>query len=32
MKLELTEAALSDLRSIRRYTLRTWGSAQEQYC
>lgn len=25
MKLSLTEAALDDLRSIRTYTLKTWG-------
>lgn len=30
MKLELTEAALEDLRSIRAYTLETWGPRQEQ--
>jgi toxin ParE1/3/4 len=30
MKLRLTEAALADLRSIRAYTLETWGSDQEQ--
>lgn len=30
MKLELTEAALADLRSIRRYTLKAWGKAQEE--
>lgn len=29
MKLVLTEAALEDLRSIRAYTLETWGSEQE---
>ena len=29
MKLELTPAALADLRSIRDYTLERWGSAQE---
>lgn len=29
MKLELTPAALADLRSIRAYTLERWGSAQE---
>ena len=31
MKLELTHAALDDLRSIRAYTLDHWGSAQEQH-
>jgi len=30
MKLELTAAAVSDLQSIRSYTLRQWGAAQEQ--
>jgi toxin ParE1/3/4 len=30
MKLALTEAALEDLRSIRRYTLETWGAEQEE--
>lgn len=30
MKLILTEAALDDLRSIREYTLETWGEAQEE--
>lgn len=30
MKLELTHAALDDLRSIRAYTLERWGPAQEQ--
>ena len=30
MKLRLTEAALADLRSIRAYTLETWGLEQEQ--
>ena len=30
MRLELTEAALADLRSIRDYTLKTWGKAQER--
>ncbi len=29
MKLELTPAALADLRSIRAYTLERWGSTQE---
>ena len=29
MKLELTPAALADLRSIRDYTLERWGPAQE---
>ena len=29
MNLELTPAALADLRSIRTYTLEHWGSAQE---
>lgn len=30
MKLVLTEAALEDLRSIRTYTLATWGEEQEE--
>ena len=30
MTLEFTQAALADLRSIRAYTLDTWGSEQEQ--
>jgi toxin ParE1/3/4 len=30
MKLQLTQAALDDLRSIRAYTLDTWGAEQEQ--
>lgn len=30
MKLVLTEAALDDLRSVRVYTLETWGPEQEQ--
>lgn len=30
MKLVLTEAALDDLRSIRAYTLETWGPEQEK--
>lgn len=30
MKLELTQAALDDLRSIRAYTLEQWGPVQEQ--
>jgi len=30
MKLQLTKAALGDLRSIRAYTLETWGPDQEQ--
>ncbi len=30
MKLELTEAALGDLRSIRAYTLERWGPVQEE--
>ena len=29
MELDLTDAALSDLRSIREYTLNTWGEEQE---
>ena len=29
MRLELTEAALEDLRSIREYTLQNWGERQE---
>ena len=29
MKLELTPAALADLRSIRAYTLERWGPTQE---
>ena len=30
MKLELTEAAVSDLQSIRDYTFETWGEEQEE--
>ena len=30
MKLDITPAALDDLRSIRAYTLDRWGAAQEQ--
>ncbi len=30
MKLILTQAALEDLRSIRAFTLETWGPVQEQ--
>lgn len=30
MTLEFTSAAISDLRSIRAYTLETWGPDQEQ--
>ena len=30
MKLVLTQAALEDLRSIRHYTLETWGPEQEE--
>jgi toxin ParE1/3/4 len=30
MKLILTEAALEDLRSIRAYTLESWGTEQER--
>jgi toxin ParE1/3/4 len=30
MKLELTRAALEDLRSIRSYTLSRWGPEQEE--
>lgn len=30
MKLRITKAAGSDMRSIRRYTLKTWGAEQEQ--
>jgi plasmid stabilization system protein ParE len=30
MKLEITPAALEDLRSIRAYTLDRWGAVQEQ--
>ena len=30
MILEFTKAAVSDLQSIRSYTLETWGPAQEQ--
>jgi toxin ParE1/3/4 len=29
MKLDLTDAALEDLREIREYTLRNWGERQE---
>ena len=30
MKMVLTQAALEDLRSIRKYTLETWGRQQEE--
>lgn len=30
MRLVLTEAALEDLRSIRAYTMESWGADQEQ--
>ena len=30
MTLDFTQAAVSDLRSIREYTLETWGEFQEQ--
>lgn len=30
MTLDFTEAAVSDLQSIRHYTMRTWGSDQDQ--
>ena len=30
MKLELTEAALEDIRAIRRYTVFTWGERQDE--
>ena len=30
MTIDLTEAAISDLQSIRDYTLEIWGEAQEQ--
>ena len=30
MTLDFTNAAIADLRSIRSYTLRTWGEKQEQ--
>ena len=30
MKLDLTHAALEDLRSIRAYTLEQWGETQEK--
>jgi len=30
MKLDFTPAALSDLQSVRAYTLETWGPRQEQ--
>ena len=30
MNLELTKAAIADLRTIRDYTLETWGDEQEQ--
>ena len=30
MTLEFTPAAISDLRSVREYTLEKWGSRQEQ--
>ena len=29
MKMNFTQAALEDLRSIRIYTLETWGAEQE---
>lgn len=31
MILDLTEAAVSDLQSIRSYTLKSWGPEQEQH-
>ena len=31
MRLILTEAALEDLRSIRAYTMESWGAGQEQH-
>lgn len=31
MTLEFTDAAVSDLRSIRNYTLEKWGERQEQF-
>ncbi len=31
MKMTFTHAALEDLRSIRAYTLETWGAEQEQH-
>ena len=30
MKMTLTQAALEDLRSIRKYTFETWGRQQEE--
>ena len=30
MKFDLTEAAIADIRSIRRYTVRLWGERQDQ--
>lgn len=30
MKLDLTDAAIDDLKSIRAYTLQTWGEEQEK--
>ena len=30
MNLEFTKAAVADLRSIRQYTLETWGGEQEE--
>jgi hypothetical protein len=32
MKLILTEAALDVLRSVRAYTLESWGAEQEERC
>ena len=31
MTLDFTDAAVSDLQSIRNYTLQKWGAEQEQY-
>ena len=30
MKLDLTEAAVADIRSIRTYTVRAWGKRQDE--
>ena len=30
MNLEFTKAAVGDLKSIRQYTLETWGGEQEE--
>jgi len=30
VRIDLSEAALRDIQNIRRYTLRQWGSLQEE--